>query len=282
MRTCNLDPGASIAARFRSAFAGVLAAIAAFAFSLAQTGATAAPRSDDASAEDIIQQVKPSVVAVGTYQRLRQPAFLFQGTGFAVGDGSLIATNAHVVPLNLDRERRETLVIFVPDAVGGGSDFRTVSVVRVDRDNDVALLSLDGSRLPPLKLSENTVVPREGRQFLFTGFPLGPITGLLPITHRAMVSAVAPMAMPKQDSSGLDVKTIRALSGANPQVMQLDATAYPGNSGSPLYDSVTGEVVGVVNSVLVKSLRESPVSHPSGITFALPVATLRALVSDRK
>jgi S1-C subfamily serine protease len=90
------------------------------------------------------------------------------------------------------------------------------------------------------------------------------------------------MAMPKQDSAGLDVKTIRALSGANPLVMQLDATAYPGNSGSPLYDPMTGEVVGVVNSVIVKSLRESPVSHPSGITFALPVGTLRALFTDRK
>jgi S1-C subfamily serine protease len=45
---------------------------------------------------------------------------------------------------------------------------------------------------------------------------------------------------------------------------------------------MTGEVVGVVNSVIVKSLRESPVSHPSGITFALPVGTLRALFTDRK
>ncbi len=27
----------------------------------------------------------------------------------------------------------------------------------------------------------------------------------------------------------------------------LDATAYPGNSGSPLYDPETGEVVGIIH-----------------------------------
>ena len=34
-------------------------------------------------------------------------------------------------------------------------------------------------------------------------------------------------------------------------VFQLDAVAYPGNSGSPVYLAGTGEVIGVVNSVFV-------------------------------
>ena len=46
---------------------------------------------------DTIARVKVSVVAVGTVQKLRTPQFQFLDTGFAVGDGSLIATNAHVV-----------------------------------------------------------------------------------------------------------------------------------------------------------------------------------------
>jgi serine protease Do len=46
---------------------------------------------------DTIVRVKASVVAVGTVQRLRSPQFQFFGTGFAVGDGGLIATNAHVI-----------------------------------------------------------------------------------------------------------------------------------------------------------------------------------------
>ena len=46
----------------------------------------------------ILPHIKPSIVAVGTYQRTRSPAFQFRGTGFVIGEGSLIATNAHVLP----------------------------------------------------------------------------------------------------------------------------------------------------------------------------------------
>ena len=46
--------------------------------------------------------------------------------------------------------------------------------------------------------------------------------------------------------------------------------AYPGNSGGPLFDPRSGSVVGVINMVLVKSTRESALSQPSGITYAIP------------
>ena len=52
-----------------------------------------------------IERIKPSIVAVGTFEPTRNPQFSFAGTGFAVGDGSLIATNAHVLPKVLDSER---------------------------------------------------------------------------------------------------------------------------------------------------------------------------------
>src|ERR1700680_372125 len=63
-----------------------------------------------------IERVKGSVVAVGTFERTRAPAFQFRATGFAVGDGSLIATNAHALPATLDSEHRETLVVLIPAA----------------------------------------------------------------------------------------------------------------------------------------------------------------------
>ena len=53
-------------------------------------------------------------------------------------------------------------------------------------------------------------------------------------------------------------------------MFQLDATAYPGNSGSPVYDPDTGEVIGVVNMVFVKSTKEAALTQPSGITYAIP------------
>jgi serine protease Do len=69
-------------------------------------------------------------------------------------------------------------------------------------------------------------------------------------------------------------------------VLQLDATAYPGNSGSPLYDEKRGEVVGIVNMVFVKGTKESALTQPSGISYAIPVQPLvdllkRAAKPDR-
>ncbi|NOX92949.1 MAG: serine protease, partial [Gammaproteobacteria bacterium] len=61
-------------------------------------------------------------------------------------------------------------------------------------------------------------------------------------------------------------------------VFQLDATAYPGNSGSPLYHPDSGEVIGVLNMVFVKESRETVLEKPSGIAFAIPGRYAAALV----
>jgi S1-C subfamily serine protease len=62
-------------------------------------------------------------------------------------------------------------------------------------------------------------------------------------------------------------------------VFQLDAIAYPGNSGSPLYDPGSGQVVGVINSVFVKESREAVLEKPSGITFAIPARWVQQLLT---
>ncbi|HNM56654.1 MAG TPA: S1C family serine protease, partial [Thauera aminoaromatica] len=65
------------------------------------------------------------------------------------------------------------------------------------------------------------------------------------------------------------------------RVYQLDATAYPGNSGSPLYDPASGEVIGVLNMVFVKSTKEKVLADPSGISYAIPVEYLQRLIAGR-
>src|SRR6476659_9553432 len=77
----------------------VVAAIAFAFFVLFKSAIAAEPA-------DVIQRIKGSVVAVGTFEKSRNPAFAFHGTGFVVGDGTLVATNAHVIPQILDSERR--------------------------------------------------------------------------------------------------------------------------------------------------------------------------------
>lgn len=45
-----------------------------------------------------VEKLKPSVVLVGTFDPLGSPRFVFRGTGFVVGTGNQVLTNAHVLP----------------------------------------------------------------------------------------------------------------------------------------------------------------------------------------
>jgi len=233
-----------------------------------------------AGPEEVIARIKPSVVAIGTYQPTRNPAFAFTGTGFAVGDGSLVATNAHVIPSILDGDRRENVVVAIPNATGGQAAALQTQLVAFDREHDLALLSIQNRMLPPVQLGTGKPL-KEGQNLYFTGFPIGAVLGLIAATHRGMVSALTPIAIPRNSAGELDAAAIKRLSATPYTVIQLDGTAYPGNSGSPLYDD-TGAVVGIINMVFVKGARENAISQPSGISYAIPVQALADLIASRK
>lgn len=227
---------------------------------------------------EVLPQIKPSVVAIGTYQRTRSPAFRFLGTGFAVGNGRLIATNAHVLPESLATDGMESLVIVLP----GDEQTRGVREVRrvaVDRNRDLAVLRMEqGEPLPALSLARGSK-PQEGQAIAFTGFPIGNALGMTPVTHRGIIAAITPIGIPQGNARDLNPALIRRLSGEVFRVYQLDATAYPGNSGSPVFDPETGEVVGVINMVFVKGTKENILSDPSGISYAIPVEHLSNLLN---
>jgi S1-C subfamily serine protease len=227
-----------------------------------------APPEARAQAPKAIERVKAAIVAVGTFQRARSPGFEFRGTGFAVADGRTIVTNAHVLPATLDVEKLETLAVLIP-GIGREVQVRPASRGPTDAAHDLTLLRVDGAALPALALRDSGTV-REGDSVLFTGFPIGAVLGPFPATHRGMVAAITPIVIPPPNASQLDPAMIRRLAGGAFHVFQLDATAYPGNSGSPVYAPDTGEVVGVVNMAFVKGTKESALTQPSGISYAIP------------
>ncbi|RSZ59306.1 trypsin-like peptidase domain-containing protein [Massilia atriviolacea] len=230
-----------------------------------------------ASFGQVIQAVKPSVVGIGTYQPTRSPAIVFVATGFVTGDGLSVVTNAHGIPDTLDSERNETLGIVI--AKGDKVDFRPARLAGLDRQHDLAHLRLAGAPLPALRLGDGATA-EEGQALAFTGFPLGMVLGLHPVTHRAMLSAITPLVMPSLSSRKLDARAITQLSRAPSPIYQLDGTAYPGNSGSPVYDPESGEVLAVLNMVFVKGLKENAITNPSGISYAIPVRHVRALLQQ--
>ncbi|MBW8328457.1 MAG: serine protease [Thiobacillus sp.] len=229
-----------------------------------------------ADVADMVARVKPGVVGVGTFNPTGSPRGNLQGTGFAVLDGRYVVSCAHIFVKLLDSEKKETHAIFI------GRDrqvtVRPATLIATDRARDLALLKIEGDPLPALKLGDSNPA-REGWQLYFTGYPIGSVLGLNPSTHRAGLAAIIPIFTPLAAASQLNARTLKQAKEPF-EVYELDAIAYPGNSGSPVWHPDTGEVLGVVNSVYVKGAKEAALSTPSGISYAIPVKYVRALLEQ--
>jgi serine protease Do len=238
-----------------------------------------APALAQAGLSDAIRRIKPSIVVVGTLLRSRAPAFELKGTGFVVGNGTLVATNAHVAAVALNAERFETLAVLAN--VDGRQQVREARIVASSSEHDLALLQIQGAPLPALAIGDSSRVS-EGQSIAFTGFPIGSVLGFTPVTHRGIVSAITPIVIPVDHVSQLNAPNRTRLTRGSFPVFQLDATAYPGNSGSPVFDSESGEVIGIVNMVLVKAGKESALAQPSGITYAIPALHLVSMIAAQR
>lgn len=211
-----------------------------------------------------IQRIKPSIVAIAIEDPVGAPRYKLIGTGFSIGDGSLVATNAHMFQSSLTGQQRYVVISGSANATKNHQILRK----QVFEHVDLAVLTID-EKLPPLKLAANKQAA-EGTDLAFTGYPITDVLGLFPATHRATLSAITPIVIPQVSSQSISAEMIKLLRDPI-AIYQLDATAYPGNSGSPLYDVSTGDVVGIINMVYIKRSKEAVLSDPSGISYAIPV-----------
>ena len=170
---------------------------------------------------DAVARVRQSLVTVNG--RPRQAA-----SGVAIGN-DLILTADHVV------EREDELTVQTDDG-------RTVSAQFVGRDpaTDLAVLRAPGLNVPAIERASEA---RVGALVLAVGrpSPAGPMASL------GVVSAV-----------GGPLRTQRG--GTVEQVIQTDATPYPGFSGGPLIDT-NGAAYGILTTGLI-----------GGVALAIPSA----------
>ena len=222
---------------------------------------------------DTAKAVKPSVVAIGTLLKTRSPPVVFSGTGFVVGNGTSIVTNSHVIkPLLTENES-----YIVAAGQGNNYQIREAKIIANDDAHDLALIKINGAPLPALIIGDSTQA-QEGQSLAFTGYPLVMALGLYAATHRATLAAIVPIAQPTPTSRQLNAAIINRVRSGTFTIFQLDGTAYPGNSGSPLYDEKSGEVLGIVNKVFVKGTKESAITNPSGISYAIPSQYIKSLL----
>jgi S1-C subfamily serine protease len=227
-----------------------------------------------------IAKVKPSILIVGVYKPTNSPRFTLRGTGFVVGPGNLAITNAHVIPEGLEADPEARIVVQVRGAAANEWQSRPANLLDMDKEHDLALLQVEGAAIAPLRLRDSETV-QEGQAIAFMGFPIGGILGFSPVTHRGTISSITAIAPPSPTSQQLSAKAIRSLRSGSFDIFQLDAVAYPGNSGGPLFDADTGEVLGVINSGLVKGTKEAALTNPTGITYAIPGKFIAQLLQRR-
>ena len=227
-----------------------------------------------ATLPETIKKVKPAVVGIGLHTPLGQPKNIPRGSGFVVADGFHVITNDHVLPLILDEELNQKVVVFIGS--GRAVEVRFAEIIDRSREHDLAILKISGRKLPTLKLAEKSYLA-EGESIAFTGFPIGNVLGLYPVTHRGIISALTPDVIPASDAKNISIQMLKRLRDPR-MVYQLDAVAYPGNSGSALYQAKNGKVVGVINKVFVQATKEAVLSNPSGITYAIPVRYVHELL----
>lgn len=194
-----------------------------------------------------------------------------------VGDGTQAITNAHVLPSQNEPDALELAVL--TRTPQGNTNIRRARVITKNIDRDLALIRIEGPHLSALKIGDSSMV-QEGQAIAFTGFPIGGALGFSPVTHRGIVAAITPIAIPGGNAKQINEKLINQIKRGSFEIFQLDATAYPGNSGSPLFDAETGLVVGVINMVFVKGSKESALTAPSGISYAIPAMYVKQLLNE--
>ncbi len=166
-----------------------------------------------------------------------------QGSGFFISSDGYAVTNYHVV------EKADNVEVSLDD----GRVF-TAKVVGADERSDIAVVKVEGAgKLPFVTFADDP--PRIGDWVIAVGNPFG----LGGSVTAGIVSA-----------RGRDI-------GAGPydDFLQIDAAVNRGNSGGPTFDT-DGNVIGV-NTAIV-----SPTGGSVGIAFAIPAATVKAVVGQLK
>ena len=200
---------------------------------------------------DLVDRVKPSVVAINTVvtNRTGQRQGQGLGTGIVVDKQGNILTNYHVVD-----GANQVSVKFADGTMVGGR------VIGSDPGNDLAVVHVDvpANLLQPARFADSDGV-RLGEPVFAIGNPFS-----LEFT----VTSGIVSGLNRQSEGGITGRPVRG-------VIQTDAAVNPGNSGGPLFDA-DGNVIGVNASI------ENPTGQRVfvGIGFAIASNTAQRFLPD--
>ena len=187
-----------------------------------------------------------STVQTNYYGQTRQGTST--GSGFIISDDGYVVTNHHVVEGATD----------VTVTLSTGDEY-TAKVIGSDSLNDVALLKVEATGLPAVKLGSSDKLAI-GDMVCAIGNPLGSLTATLTVGY----------------VSGKDRQVTTDNSTIN--MIQTDAAINSGNSGGALFNSY-GEVVGITNAKYSSSSSSGSASIDN-IGFAIPINHVKNIITS--
>src|SRR6202049_965792 len=166
-----------------------------------------------------------------------------QGSGFIIDKEGHVLTNYHVIA-----DARQVEVV-----LHNRSKYRA-TVVGTDALHDLAVIQIKAPELTPMVLGDSRNL-QVGQKVYAIGNPFG-LSGTL---TSGIVSSIRKV----QEPNGTTID----------EAIQTDAAINPGNSGGPLLNR-HGDVIGI-NTMIASDVNQS-----SGIGFAIPVNTAKAVLND--
>lgn len=203
----------------------------------------------------------------GRTQRVPRAA---SGSGVILTPDGYIVTNNHVV------DNAEKIQVIL-------SDRRKVEakVIGTDPNTDLALIKVDASDLPVVKMGNSDNV-QVGEWVLAVGFPLDLQTtvtaGIVSAKSRQIGILGRDQQRPTEEEYEEYQRTGKAPSRTNTSIesyIQTDAAINPGNSGGALVNA-NGELIGI-NSAIA-----SQTGTNEGYGFAIPVNLAKKILEDFK
>lgn len=169
-----------------------------------------------------------------------------QGSGFILTKDGRILTNYHVIA------NAQKVEVTLSD-----KHKYPAQVILQDQAHDIALLQINANDLTPAVLSSS-----RGLQVGQNVYAIGNPFGLNGTMTKGIISSIRSVREPE----GVPIEN----------AIQTDAAINPGNSGGPLLNS-QGEVIGMNTLIASNGVEQS-----SGIGFAIPIDTIKALLADFK